>query len=184
MNDSKRVSATVGVFDSATAASGAIHDLRDAGFSDTEIGLLARDDEGRPEVRPFRELEGNQAARGAAVGAAAGAGSGALWALGVAAGVVPAIGPVVAGGLLIALAATAAAGAGAGVIVGTLVGLGIRDEDAAYYTDELRQGRTILVVQDAKRADLAQTILLGRGGRVRRGVRPSTLAEHVALTQS
>ncbi len=74
----------IGVFHTAGDARRAIGVLRDAGFSDEKIGLLTHDKDGDPEVKSFRDLEGNKAGRGAAIGAAAGAGGGALWALGIA----------------------------------------------------------------------------------------------------
>ena len=155
----------VGVFHTAGDARRAIEDLRNAGFSDKKIGLLTHDKEGDPEVKSFRDLEGNKAGKGAAIGAAAGAGGGALWALGIAAGILPAIGPVIAGGILAAIAASAATGAAAGVVVGTLVGLGVSDEEAAYYDEEFKKGRTIVVVQTDDRADLAYTLLNARNSR-------------------
>lgn len=155
----------IGVFHTAGDARRAIEDLRDAGFSDKKIGLLTHDKDGDAEVKSFRDLEGNKAGAGAAIGAATGAGGGALWALGIAAGVLPAIGPVIAGGILAAIAASAAGGAAAGVLVGTLIGLGVSDEEAAYYDDEFKKGRTIVVVQAGDRTDLAYTLLNARNSR-------------------
>lgn len=158
----KRERVVVGVFESAGDARRAIEDLRSASFSDRSVGLLTHDKDGDPDIRSFKDMEGNRAGTGAAIGAAAGAGGGTLWALGIAAGVLPAIGPVIAGGLLAAIAASAASGAAAGLVVGSLVGLGVSDEEAAYYDEEFRKGRTIVVVQTDDRADLAATILRAR----------------------
>ncbi|MDQ3367190.1 MAG: general stress protein [Myxococcota bacterium] len=155
----------IGVFHTAGDARRAIEDLRDAGFSDKKIGVLTHDKDGDPEVKSFRDLEGNNAKTGAAIGAATGAGGGALWALGIAAGILPAIGPVIAGGILAAIAASAASGAAAGVLVGTLIGLGVSDEEAAYYDEEFKKGRTIVVVQSNDRPDLAYTLLNARNSR-------------------
>ena len=149
----------IGVFHSNSDARRAIEALRDARFSDKKIGLLTHDKEGDPEVKSFKDLEGNKAGKGAAVGAAAGAGGGAIWALGIAAGILPAIGPVIAGGILAAIAASAASGAAAGVVVGALTGLGVSDEESAYYDDEFKKGRTIVVVQSEDRASEAYQIL-------------------------
>jgi len=175
----ERNEALVGVFASVADARRAIEDLRDAGFSDRKIGILTHDKAGDPDVTSFRDLERNKAGAGAAIGVAAGAGGGALWALGIAAGILPAIGPVIAGGLLAAIAASAAGGAAAGAVIGTLVGLGIKDEDAAYYDAEFRKGRTILVVQPDERARLAETILAGNRAQEGRYVRSPTFAEQV-----
>lgn len=162
---SKQERPLIGIFQNAGDARRAIEDLRDAGFSDKKIGLLVHDKDGDPEVKSFRDLEGNKAGTGAAIGAAAGAGGGALWALGIAAGILPAIGPVIAGGILAAVAASAAGGAAAGVLVGSLIGLGVSDEEAAYYDDEFKKGKTIVVVQPGDRADLAYTLLNARNAR-------------------
>lgn len=174
----KRERVMVGVFDSAGDARRAIEDLRDAKLSSRSIGILTHDKDGDPDVKSFRDLMGNHAGMGAAVGVAAGAGGGALWALGIAAGFLPAIGPVIAGGILGALAASAASGAAAGLLVGTLVGLGISDEDAAFYDDEFKKGRTIVVVRGDDRPQLVQTILSGHHARGRVVV-PDTLAEQI-----
>lgn len=174
----KRERLLVGIFESAGDAKRAIEDLRAAGFSDRSIGVLTHDKDGDPDVKSFRELEGNRAGTGAAVGIAAGAGGGALWALGIAAGFLPAIGPVIAGGLLAAIAASAASGAAAGLVVGTLVGLGVTDEEAAYYDDEFKKGRTIVVVQGDARRDLAQTLLTAHHARSGM-VSPDTVADQL-----
>ncbi len=170
----------IGVFHTTADARRAIEDLRDANFSDKKIGLLTHDKEGDPDVKSFRDLEGNKAGAGAVIGVAAGAGSGALWALAIAAGILPAIGPVVAGGLLAAVVSSAAAGAGAGIVVGALVGLGVSDDEAAYYDDEFKKGRTIVVVQTKDRADLAYRLLNARNSQNRYDLTPAQRAEQLA----
>jgi hypothetical protein len=162
---SKKKTIQVGVFEHAEDARTAIHELRDAGFPEDEIGLLTHDAQGNPEVTTFKDMEGNHAARGAAIGAAAGAGGGALWAIGIAAGFLPAIGPVIAGGILAAIGLSAGAGAATGLLVGAFVGLGVSDEEAAYYDDEFRKGRTIVVVQSHRAPDTAFRILNERSTR-------------------
>jgi len=171
----KQEKVMVGVFHNNTDARHAIEALRDAQFSDKKIGLLSHDKDGDPEVKSFKDLEGNKAGKGAAVGAAAGAGGGALWALGIAAGILPAIGPVIAGGILMAIAASAASGAAAGVLVGALTGLGISDEESAYYDDEFKKGRTIVVVQTDDRSADAYRILTSNNSQNLHMVAPQTL---------
>lgn len=176
-NDQERV--VIAVFASADDARLAIHDLRSAHFSERSIGLLTRGGDGAAQVTDFKDLEGHHAPQGAAIGAAAGAGSAALWAIGVAAGFLPVIGPVIAGGAFLAIAASAAAGAGAGAIVGTLIGLGVTDEDAAYYDDVFRKGNTVVAVHDDPRLDLARTILTAHGGQVRQVVTSGALGDRI-----
>ncbi len=158
---SKKKRVQVGVFEDAEDARVAVRELRDAGFPEDEIGLLTHDEKGNPEVTSFKDMEGNKAGKGAAIGAAAGAGGGALWAIGIAAGLLPAIGPVIAGGVLAAIAVSAGAGAATGLVVGAFVGLGVSDEEAAYYDEEFRKGRTIVVVQSDREPDTAFRILRG-----------------------
>lgn len=169
----------VGVFEHVGDARGAIEDLRSANFSDRKVGLLTHDKEGDADIRSFKEMEGNRSGAGAAIGAIAGAGGGTLWALGIAAGILPAIGPIIAGGLLAAIAASAASGAAAGLVVGSLVGLGVSDEEAAFYDDAFQKGRTIVVVQTDDRADLAATILRARHSQNPHLHAPETLANQL-----
>lgn len=171
----KQEKVMVGVFHNNIDARHAIEALRDAQFSDKKIGLLSHDKDGDPEVKSFKDLEGNKAGKGAAVGAAAGAGGGALWALGIAAGILPAIGPVIAGGILMAIAASAASGAAAGVLVGALTGLGVSDEESAYYDDEFKKGRTIVVVQTEDRSADAYRILTSNNSQNPHMVAPEML---------
>lgn len=170
----------VGVFDDVGDARRAMEDLLSAGFSDRDVGVLTHDKDGDPEVKSFKEMQGNHAGQGAAIGAAAGAGGGALWAVGIAAGLLPAIGPVIAGGILAAIAASAATGAAAGIIVGSLVGLGATDEEAAYYDEEFRKGRTILVVRTDDKGNLAATILRGNNSSDPHLRGLETTADHVS----
>ncbi len=133
----------VGVFHSHAEARKAVAELKSAGFTDEQIGVASRDQEGT-----FAEQnEETMAEEGAVAGAATGLGAGALWGLGIVAGALPAIGPVIAGGALAAVAASAATAAAAGGLVGALVGYGIPEEEANYYHSEFESGRTIVTVK-------------------------------------
>jgi hypothetical protein len=81
---------------------------------------------------------------------------------------IPGVGPVVAGGVLgtaLAGAATgAAAGAVAGGVSGALVGLGIPEDEARYYDEEFREGRTLMTVKTDDRYDVAGDIIRRRRG--------------------
>ena len=145
----------VGVFHSHAEAQKAVRDLKDAGFTDEQIGIASHDKEGTYQ----EQTEGNMAEEGAVAGAATGLGAGALWGLGIVAGVLPAIGPVIAGGALAAIAASAAGTAAAGGLIGALVGLGIPEEEANYYDEQFKSGRTIVTVKAGAHADKAHAIL-------------------------
>jgi hypothetical protein len=145
-------STVVGVFENGHQAKQAVDELRRAGFREEQIGVAGRHAD-----------EGSKVGEGAATGAAVGAGVGALWAIGIAAGVLPVIGPVIAGGLLASVLASAAGGAVAGGIVGALVGLGIPENEASYYEEEFKAGRTLVTVKADSRANEAWGILARNG---------------------
>lgn len=150
----------VGVFDDRGHARAAVQDLRDAGFTEAQIGVAARDETRATAAEPEPVGgRGTKAPEAAGAGAAAGAGVGALWALGITAGVLPALGPVIAGGALASVLASAAGGAVAGGLVGSLVGLGIPEEEAKRYGEEFEAGRTIVTVRDELRHAEATAIL-------------------------
>ena len=82
-----------------------------------------------------------------------------MWGLAVAAGILPGIGPAIAGGTLAAVLSSAAVGAAAAGLGGALIGLGIADEDAEFYENEVRSGRVLVTVRAGERADTARAIL-------------------------
>jgi len=161
MTTSQR-STVVGVFHNTSEAQAAVRDLKQAGFRDDQIGVVAQD-KGVSTATNTAEGTGSHVAAGAATGVAAGAGVGALWALGIAAGMLPAIGPVIAGGLLASVLASAAGGAAIAGVVGALVGLGIPEEEARYYEGEFHSGRTLVTVQAGARYNEAWNILHQHG---------------------
>lgn len=147
----------VGVFEDRTAADRAARDLRTAGFKDDEIGYAWRDDKGVHKEGDTKagELATGGALTGAALGGLAGA---------AAAGLIPGIGPIVAGGILASTLTGAAVGSAAGGVTGALVGMGIPDDEAKYYDDEFKQGRTLMTVRSPERYDLAGDTIRRGGG--------------------
>ncbi len=81
----------------------------------------------------------------------------------VAAILIPGFGPVIAGGILAATLGGAAIGALAGGLVGALTHLGIPEEEARYYQDELNAGKTIVTVHAQGRFADAMAILRENG---------------------
>jgi len=151
-------SVVVGVFQDRSRAQQAVQELRRVGFTEEQIGVVARD-EATGEAKTTKG-EGSHAGEGAAIGVAAGAGVGALWALGIAAGLLPGIGPaLIGGGMLASLLTSAATGAAVAGVVGALIGLGIPEEEAKYYEGEVRSGRTLVTVRADSRYDEAVAIL-------------------------
>ena len=151
----------IGVFAESSQAQRAINELKRQGFTDREIGVVSHRSD---DVEDISEPDETKAGEGAAAGALTGAGIGALWGLGILAGVIPGIGPAIAGGTMGILLSSAAAGAAAAGLAGTLIGLGIPEEEAPFYEDEFRAGRTIVTVQAGSRREVAQAILAQEGG--------------------
>jgi hypothetical protein len=153
----------IGIFDDRSHAQRAIAELKQAGFTEKQIGVTARGRKGDVGATQD-ESSGTHAKQGAVTGLAAGAGVGALWGFGVLAGVVPGIGTAIAGGTLAALLSSAAAGAATAGIAGTLIGLGIPEEDAKYYDEEFRAGRVVVTVQADSRGTDAASIIRRNSG--------------------
>lgn len=151
----------VGVFDDRNDADLAARDLRERGFRDDQIGYAWRDDAGKThrEGNKSGELAASGAGTGVVLGGLVGAGAALL---------IPGIGPVVAGGLLASALAGAATGAVtgavAGGITGALLGLGIPEEEARYYDEQFRDGRTLMTVDaDDRYADASDIVRRRRG---------------------
>lgn len=155
-------STVIGVFDDRSHAQQAVDELRRAGFREDQIGVAARDFTAVEGTTAPTE-EGTKWGAGATTGVIAGAGMGSLWAIGIAAGLLPAIGPVIAGGLLASILASAAGGAMVGGMVGALIGLGIPEEEARYYEEEFKAGRTLVTVKADGRYEEAYAILRRHG---------------------
>jgi uncharacterized protein (TIGR02271 family) len=152
----------VGLFRKTIAAERAIRDLKDAGFTDQQIGVLMRDPD---EVRRLAEQTGTKAGEGAAAGAITGGAVGGLVGLlaGIGALVIPGIGPIIAGGALASTLAGAGIGAAAGGLLGALIGMGIPEEEARYYELGLQEGGILISVDAGARAVEARNILVNAG---------------------
>ncbi len=150
----------VGTFADRADAVAAVRELRTAGFTESQIGLISRH-EGEPVHHTGLKHDPTHTRweEGAGIGAAAGALTGTGLGLAVAAGLIPPLGPVIAGGALLALLASAGGGATVGTIVGGLVGLGIPEDEAATYEGELTAGRTLVAVAAGPRYDEAVGVL-------------------------
>lgn len=152
----------VGLFRKTIAAERAVRDLKNAGFTDQQIGVMMRDPD---QERRLAEQTGTKAGEAAAAGAITGGALGGL--VGVLAGigalVIPGIGPIVAGGALASTLAGAGIGAAAGGLLGALVGLGIPEEEARYYEMGLQSGAILVSVDAGARAVEARNILVNAG---------------------
>lgn len=157
----------IGVFTERAQADRALEVLHNAGFTDDMIGFIQRDlrnaDTGRAATDATKmPATADDKTGAAATGAVGGGILGGL--LGAAAAlVIPGIGPAIAGGILVTTLGGAAIGAVAGGLIGALTNMGIPEEEARYYQQELESGRTLVTVNAGDRYDEAVTILRGQG---------------------
>ena len=136
----------VGVFRTEEDAIDAIKELRDQGYSENDISVIAKD---KKDVKHIHEETGTKAPEGAATGMATGGILGGIGGLLLGAGAlaIPGIGPIVAAGPIAAALGGAAVGAGAGGIVGALVGLGIPEDEAKEYERSVEEGDILVLVE-------------------------------------
>ncbi len=140
------------VYDSYSQAREAVDALEKAGYSSSDISLVAN----KYVSAEYAEVdEVSDAAKGAGIGGALGGGAGLLAGLGLIA--IPGLGPVVAAGWLAATAVGIAAGATTGGIVGALVDAGLDREHADVYSETIRRGGTLVTArvrdEDAARVE-------------------------------
>jgi len=153
----------VGLFRERQQAELAIQELKQQGFTDSQIGVLMQD---RKEQKDLADTTGTKVSEAAASGAIGGGVAGGILGLlaGVGALAIPGVGPIVAGGALASTLAGAGIGAAAGGLLGALVGMGIPEEDAQYFETGVRSGGILVTVEAGSRIDEARRILQGRGG--------------------
>ena len=161
----------VGLFHERRNAEAAIADLERAGFKDDQIGYAAHGPNGDSATSgragdtavTTDTGPGSGALSGAMTGGVLGGILGALASLAI-----PGVGPVVAAGILGPILGGAAAGAGIGAVGGGLVGglvtTGVSEEDARYYDEQFRGGRSLVTVRAGDRAAEARAIIQRHGG--------------------
>ena len=152
----------VGLFKNQVDAERAIERLKQAGFTENQIGVAMRD---RSQQKELIEGTGTQAAEGAATGAISGGVLGGVIGLlaGVGALAIPGVGPIIAGGALASTLAGAGIGAAAGGLLGALMGMGIPEEDARHFDEGFKAGGTLVTVNAAGREHEARECLYEAG---------------------
>ncbi|MBE3591077.1 MAG: general stress protein [Firmicutes bacterium] len=145
----------IGVFRSKGQAEKAVAALRNKGFSDQEISIVAKKDDGKgdPDTRLTNQNVVDGTSWGAGIGGAAGllASAGAL--------AIPGIGPLLALGPL----AATLGGAAAGGLAGGLVDYGIPETEGREYEERVKQGDVLVVISTDKEAKKAAQILREHG---------------------
>ncbi|GIP41280.1 hypothetical protein J31TS4_45600 [Paenibacillus sp. J31TS4] len=136
----------VGVFETEEQAIGAIEALKEQGYTEDDISIVAKD---RKETAAVEEQTGTKGAKGLAAGAVTGGVIGGAAGLFASVGslAIPGIGPLLAAGAITATLTGAAIGASAGGFVGSLVGLGISEDEAKAYDDYVRGGMMLVLVE-------------------------------------
>ncbi|HET7771703.1 MAG TPA: YsnF/AvaK domain-containing protein [Chloroflexota bacterium] len=168
-SSSTNLGTVVGLFHERRNAELAIADLEKAGFTSEQIGYASHGDSTMASGRAGDTAvttdtgSGSGALSGAMTGGVIGGVLGALASLAI-----PGVGPVVAAGILGPILGGAAAGAGIGAVGGGLVGglvtTGVSEEDARYYDEEFRSGRSLVTVRAGDRAAEARAIIQRHGG--------------------
>ena len=147
----------IGIFDDYGDARHGVDNLEDAGFDQSEISLLMRDDVVREhldgdQIKEVTETAGAGAIGGTAVGGLIGllAGASAL--------MLPGVGAVLAAGTLATVFGTTAAGAGIGAayggFFGALIGLGMSEEETHRYVESVKQGGILVAAETDQQGSL------------------------------
>jgi hypothetical protein len=149
----------LGLFPNPDAAAKAIQQLKDAGFTKEEIGVIVPKlgPEGEPlaELGEDLEVQADATKTGAATGGIIGGLLGLVGSL-----LVPGLGAVTLGGILASTLIGAGIGVMTGGLVGLLVGMGASRAEAEYFDSAVRAGGTLLTVQPGPgRAAEAREIL-------------------------
>ena len=158
------MSTVIGVFHDISAAENAVKALRDKGFKDNEISIIAKDEQKRQSGSGDMETGGEMGTDGIGDGTAWGAGLGGVAGLLAGAGAlaIPGIGPIIAAGPL----AGVLSGAVTGGVAGGVIDLGIPEERGQQYEEELKQGGVLAVIETSSdKVNDASSILRQNGAK-------------------
>lgn len=151
----------VGIFTTEEEARRVIQNLKDVGYSDKDISVIAKEKERVEHIHDVEDVNmettdnNNKAVGGAVTGGVIG-GAGALLAeIGLLA--IPGIGPFLAAGPIAVTLGGIVAGGAVGGLIGALVDLGIDKEDAKEYETYLERGDILVAVKERDDVD-RQTI--------------------------
>lgn len=161
--DQTKLNPVVGFFATKAQAESATDELWHSGFHHDQVGMAAPGGEVHEATTRTEAME-EKAADGTTRGAVAGGLLGTAAGAAVAA-LVPGVGPLLAGGLL---AAGAAAGAAVGTFAGPFVAMGFSDAEARRLGNEVKGGRTVLVVRPSDRGqtEKAVEVIHSHGGQI------------------
>jgi uncharacterized membrane protein len=152
----------VAYYDSRDDAEQSVRALREKGFGDNEISILAREEDQGTKTKQSEELsyEDQNLTDGTLTGGALGGLAG--LAMGAGALLIPGIGPIIAAGPL----AGVLTGALTGGVAGGLIDYGIPEESSEKYEKHLEEGKILAVIKtDEDKAREAMKIMDHTGGR-------------------
>src|SRR5581483_5560243 len=127
-----------------------------AGFSVDDISILMPDAEHARAGEDTSNTDfgaAGPAVAGGVLGGAAG------WLVGLGSFVIPGVGPFIGAGALAAAAVGAAIGASVGALASGLMQMGVPEEEARWYEQEARSGRTLVTVRAGDRYGEARDLL-------------------------
>jgi hypothetical protein len=137
--------AVYGIYRNITQVEGAVDNLREQGFRNTDISVLLPENAG---TKDFAHKKNTKAPEGAATGAGSGAvvGGALGWLAGIGALAIPGVGPFIAAGPIVALLAGVGVGGTLGGLVGAMVGMGMPEYEAKRYEGRIKEGGILLSV--------------------------------------
>lgn len=148
----------VGVFDQKEQAEQAVRQLKDQGYSEQEISIVAKGD--HEQQQGGRQTGGMEMSEGLTWGGTLGGIAGLM--AGVGALAIPGLGPLVAAGPL----AATLSGAATGGLAGGLLDMGIPEDRGNAYENEVRQGRILCAVDvEDGQEEQVEDILRDQGAR-------------------
>ena len=150
----------IGLVESQARAESVVNELRNAGFSTSDVSVLFPDQAG---TRDFAHEKNTKAPEGAVTGVGAGGVIGGT--LGLLAGIgtlaIPGLGPFIAAGPIMAALSGAAVGATVGGIAGALIGMGVPELEAKRYAGKVQSGNILISVhvEDSQEVGRAKRVL-------------------------
>ena len=150
--DAEKEKVLVGIFETENEAINVIRRLKETGYQENEITVLAKDKKQMEHIDDTTKVDtktksdNGKVGTGATVGAVLGGVAAAIPALGLL--VIPGIGPLLAAGPVAAILGGVVAGGVAGGLVGVLAQLGVNEEDAKEYENHIEQGKILVLVEN------------------------------------
>lgn len=150
----------VGIFESENQAINVIERLKEIGYREDDITVIAKDKDKMDRLDDKTDVDAktmgdsDKVGEGAAIGGVLGGLAAALPALGLLA--IPGIGPILAAGPIVGIIGGVVAGGVAGGLIGALVEMGVDEEDAEEYKQQIDLGKIVILVEN--RDDLSHEV--------------------------